>query len=276
VTFNKLVRNPLSIMGVFTLFVILVSATCVYAADFTISSGETVTTTQILNGGDTGTIEEGGAIATIPQSVDGVQINGDNNVLNNSGYISTRGRGSIGLMVFNGIGNTINNSGHILTKETGSWGIFVQDGTGNTINNSGYISTSNHLGIFVIGTGNVVNNSGYISTKGFSGTGISVAGNGNTVNNSGYISTRGPRSNGIYAIQNIIINNYGGIFATGLADTAIFDEFGQDNTLNIFPGSQIVGIIDFDNAGDVINIFGHDKGVGSIIAPRFSGGLCQH
>ncbi|MGV7223050.1 MAG: autotransporter outer membrane beta-barrel domain-containing protein [Nitrospinales bacterium] len=103
----------------------------------------------------------------------------------------------------------------------------------------------------------------------------------NTINHSGSITTKGPEGHGIYldgSSSNNIINNHGGIFVTGLGSLAILDDTGiilfpsaSNNTLNIFPGSQIVGGIDFDQKGDVINIFGTGYGAGSSSTLTFVG-----
>ncbi|MGV7222879.1 MAG: autotransporter domain-containing protein [Nitrospinales bacterium] len=254
----RLLKNLVSTISILTLFVVLVSATCAYAivcpgagGDFTVSSGTTAGQ-QTLDGGDTGTIEPGGVIET--SGIPGIDIVCDNNTVINNGSIVTIGDTAAGIVLLTGTGNTVNNSGSISTMGDFANGIFV-DITGNTVNNSGSISTMGDFaaGIFVTGgTGNTVTNSGSISTIGLDAVGILFAANatGNT------------------------INNYGGIFTSGLANTAIQDIGGSNNTLNIFPGSQIVGNIFFKEAGDVINIF--SSGAGSSSTLTFAGTPTVH
>jgi hypothetical protein len=358
----RLINNKTSAISVLTLVVVLVSTTCAFAivcpgpgGDFTVSSGTTVGQ-QTLDGGDTGTIEQGGAIETTGDNSYGVITNCDNNTVNNSGSISTMGddaygiwleggtgniatnSGSIstmgsdaygifvdggtgntannfgsistmgnnanGILLNGGIGNTANNSGSISTMGNNAYGIWLNGGTGNTANNFGSISTmgsdaygirmgpgtgniatnsgsistmgSDAYGILLQGgTGNIATNSGSISTMGNSANGIWwTGGTGNTVNNFGSISTMGNNANGILLSGGLVdstINNYGGIIATGSGSLAILDTNGINNTLNIYPGSQIVGGIVFQQTGDVINIFGTGYGAGSSSTLMFAG-----
>ncbi|PHS32992.1 MAG: hypothetical protein COA95_01355 [Methylophaga sp.] len=113
------------------------------AADFTVTSGTTVTTTRSLNSaGDIGIIEVGGQIETTFGH--GVSATGNTTTVDNAGNISTAGVDYVGIYA---IGNniTISNSGSISTTGSaftdGADGI-LSDGNNNTISNSGLISAT--------------------------------------------------------------------------------------------------------------------------------------
>jgi hypothetical protein len=242
-------------------------------------------------------VNNNGSISTMGDEADGISLDGASNfnIINNNGSISTMGeahgifletshsntitsKGSITTMDgdANGIrlngsdSNTINLSGSISTMDGDANGIRLDGSESNTINLSGLISTKggDANGIRLNGSdSNTINLSGLISTMGGNAYGIRLSdSDSNTVNHRGSITTVGPDGHGFYlngSSSGNIINNRGGIFVTGPGSLAIFDDSVGDNTLNIFPGSQIIGVIDFDQAGDVINIFGAGNGAGS-------------
>ena len=247
---------------------------------------------------DSNTIDNHGSISTTGDDANGIHLEfGDLNIINILGSISTMGENSDGIHLEISNSNTINHSGSIVTMDGNADGIHVESSDFNTINSSGSISTKegdangfhldsanfntiNHSGSistmegdangfrFESSDSNTVNHSGSITTKGGDANGIRIDGssNSNTINNYGSISTSGSDAHGIKVADDSssnTINNYGGIFVTGPGSLAIFDSFASDNTLNIFPGSQIVGGIDFKRMGDVINIFGTGYGAGS-------------
>jgi hypothetical protein len=275
VTILILVKNQKFAISVLTLFVMLVSATYAFAivcpgagGDFTVSSGTTAGT-QTLDGGDTGTVEQGGTIAP-PLDQNGVDITCDNNTVNNHGSIATMGNRALGIFGDHSVNNIINNYGSIKTMGIFGFGIYFEVGSSNSVSNYGSITTNGEKGFGIYlegGSSNLVNNYGSITTKGKEAHGIEVEGLGNgsnSVSNYGSITTKGKEAHGVHVdtFRSNTINNYGGIFVTDSGSFAIWDQGGMDNTLNIFPGSQIIGAINFNQAGDVINIFGNG-GAGS-------------
>jgi len=241
-----------------------------FAASFNVGSGQTQTTGQNLTGGENGTVESGGRLdvngsavvingvsnklnnhGTIDSDDDAIQLNNaddnsinnhgiviadddgvqltndsDNNVLNNYGSIEARNRG---VKILDSMGNTVNNYGRI--ESTDNQGIWLRDGDNNKVNNYGSI-IANDDGIRLNGgsSGNTINNYGTIRS-GASGIDI-IDGNGNnTINNNG----------------KIFIDDIGGNFA--------ITSGGQNNTLNLYSRSQIIGRIRMDgDDGDVVNV----------------------
>src|SRR5688572_27398312 len=104
--------RPIGSMAAVTALVIFIS-TSLEAADFTIESGETVTTTQKLGDDETGLVEEGGTISTALVNQEAIEA---------------------------GAGNTIRNEGTISASNSGATGISADEN--NTITNTGTISTS--------------------------------------------------------------------------------------------------------------------------------------
>lgn len=308
--FVKYIKSRTLASCVLALLIILTFSPFVYAVDFNIPNGTTAKATQFLTGGETGIVQEGGAIKP-PDDDRGVQLTGNNNNLNNYGSISTKGDFGHGILTSGGSGSIVHNRGDISVSGSNARGIFVSGGSGHTFNNSGSIlgtgfqghgiiangtsgntfnnfkygsiettNTNSYGQYFFEANGNTFNNYGSISTSGSSSDGIRLSNlsSSNTINNyrGGSISVKGANSTAIIicdpaASDGNIINNYGRVLATGLADMAIVDHpNNSNNTLNIFPGSQIVGLIDFDSNNDVINIFGNG-GAGSSSTLMFEG-----
>ncbi|MGV7222657.1 MAG: autotransporter domain-containing protein [Nitrospinales bacterium] len=293
-SFLKFLKSRISAVTVLVMVCGLVFASFVYA-DFTVNT--LVTETQTIDGPDNqkGLITESG---TIKHNLTGVEIKGDSNantVTNHGKIISEAGKGieisgfsdrntinnfgdinvgDVGVEIRSSTSNTINNRGDINSKTDG---IVIQlNSRGNTINNYGNSIDAVRYGINLENSSdfNVINNYGSIKTRGTEGHGIRISGSSsNTINNyrGGSNSVNGPGSVAILicdvaaSIDNVI-NNYGGVFATGQADTAIADHpNNSNNTLNLFPGTQIVGLIDFRQPGDVINIFSRGAGSSSTL-----------
>ena len=196
----------------------LMLATPTFAADFTITGAET--NPQTLDGDDTGVIETGGTL-TVGAGLDAITATGSDNTITNSGAITG-----------------------------GSEGI-TSIGDGITITNSGTITSTTNDGIFSSGTGDIITNSGNITGA---DDGIASRGNNATINN-----TNSGTINGAYGIDSTgtgsIINNSGHITGTNYAiDGGIADGL----TLNLLKGSQLMGKIDLDGAGDndTVNIHG--------------------
>ncbi len=121
------------------------------AADVTVSTGTTETTTQTIDeDGDTLTVEEGGTIDTTAAGTQGVRATGDNQTVINRGTI--KGGKHIGLDEDDGIeiegssGSTINNTdtGTVWGEE---FGIHVDESDNITVNNAGTIEGATEDGI---------------------------------------------------------------------------------------------------------------------------------
>jgi len=226
------------------------------------------------------------SISTLGDNSDGVDTDGANAIINNSGSISTLGKDADGVNS-DGANAIINTSGSISTLGESSSGISLSD-NGVIINNSGSISTlkKNSDGINSDGTNAVISNSGSISTRGEKSDGISSSKVDVIINNSGSISTQGDNSDGIDSDgANAIISNSGSIHVTGASASGIFMDDDNvlnnsglisstqaeailgnsgDQTVNLLPGSQIIGAIDLKNDGgdnDTVNIYSRDRGV---------------
>jgi len=238
----------------------------------------------IYSSGDNANITNSGSISA--GSV-GIGSNGDNANITNSGGISA-GAGGIAIYADNA---NITNSGSIVA---GYAGIALQANNVNIVNSGSVsadfrginfsfldnvnITNSGRIlaydGIYAVGIENVnVTNSGSISAF----NGIGIFGDNVKITNSGNISAR---SFGIASdAENANITNTGSISAfrgiSALGDKAnitnsgsIFSEEGRaidsglfpntfDQTLNILPGSRILGRIDLGmGAGDIANIYG--------------------
>lgn len=227
---------------------VLIAVMCcpvVYAADFTITAGTIVTSTQTLEGRETGIIEEGGRIET---SLAAVAATGSNNIITNSGDVSTSGTSAYSICSESD-SVLITNNGTISSTGNSSPGIFSgaavtsagieavdffntdydDDQTitldinynKNTIINNGVITTegSRSTGIYSTGYNSIIANSGTISTTGRFGYGIVSFGEGDAITNSGVILTTGTYADGIASGigGNDTITNSGMITTTGVS-----------------------------------------------------------
>ncbi|MGV7220714.1 MAG: hypothetical protein ACQ9MH_04225 [Nitrospinales bacterium] len=109
--------------------------------DFTIANGVTSNRTWTFDGGDTGTIEKGGAIETTANVDPGVIVGGNNNTLDNRGSIATMGKSSFGIIANASDSNTFHNSGSISTMGDFTDGIQLSNSKSNALHNSGSIET---------------------------------------------------------------------------------------------------------------------------------------
>lgn len=208
----------------------------------------------IINLTNTSTITTTGSFAY------GVFSFGADATINNSGSISTAGSNAHGINS-TGINTNISNSGSISTAGTNARGI-ESTGTNANINNSGIVSTTGAgaHGIDLTGADATLNNSGAISTAGSNAIGI-VSRDANatlSLTNTSAITTTGASSHGVFLLgASPTINNSGIISATGAGAFAILG-VSNDITLNILPGSHIIGRINLgDNGGDndTANVF---------------------
>jgi len=205
---SRLVGQPLE-MALLLALGSMAAMPAVHAESFIIGNGQTVTETQVVGAGETGTVETGGSISTTGGDAYGITTGGGNATITNSGTIST-------------------------TEVAG-------------------------LGIYSYGNGATLTNSGMISTARDKATGIVSAGDSVTLTNSGTISTTGNSTGGIIAFgNNATITNRGMISATGSGSFAILGGESTNQTLNLLPGSRIVGAIDLGGGGggDTVNITG--------------------
>ena len=287
--YQKLIQSTLIAGSIFA------TTPLVWAASFTINSGETVTAAQTLNvDGDTGLIISGGVLdLTGSGGTSAVTVRANNVTVTNNGSISTTGaQDSITIGNQNNV--TVINNGTIsvsgvngdgVAQNNGSNFVFINNGTittsGSTnnvslgsetvinlgdngsITNNGTLETTGNRGsaVFTRGDGDVVTNNGTITTSGTSANGIFVGFNRASVNptitNNGIIRVTGTDSEGILVDDSTgtTINNSGLISAEQSA-TAAIDGSNNTDTLNLLSGSQIIGIIDLNNGTDIVNISG--------------------
>lgn len=225
-------------------FLFLVSQS--YAASFVIPDGTTVTSTQILtNPGDTGLIEEGGAI--IINDTYGVMMNNVDQSVENNGNITmtglSTGIGKGGVYLNSGSNNgTVVNNGNINLPGNGYGGVSVEPSNNATVVNNGNINMSGieDIGITISSSSNVnVTNNGSIISTGDPSIGIAYFGGSNsTIRNNGSIIMSGDNSFGIYdtfflfGFSGHVIDNAGTIEMTGLNSPGIFINNIQNSTVN--------------------------------------------
>lgn len=237
--------------------------------------------------GDNDSITSSGSITTSGDYGYGITSTGDNASTTSSGSILTTG--ILGSGIFSlGDNTVITHNGSISTTGALGYGI-LSYGDNDSITSSGSISTTGNFGsgIWSLGDSVSITNSGSISTAGLSSGGIVSTGNTAIITNSGSISTIGNFSHGIYSLgANSTINNSGLISATGTIPTPISFAYrgayygayygaflgasnsaailgsSNDITLNLLPGSQIIGRIDLGDDGgdlDTVNVYGDGR-----------------
>ena len=136
---------------------------------------------------------------------------GNNNVLSNTGTMSSTALNGVGFDVL-GTGNTVSNSGTITLTGTASYGISA-NGVGNTIQNSGVITVGSSTGTngtgVVLLTSSHLTNTGTITSAGGGGVAIAFWGDGNTMTNSGAIGATGSFGTAVHlqGANNAIVNN---------------------------------------------------------------------
>jgi hypothetical protein len=236
------------------------------AANATISNQGSISTVGanaygIRSTGANATISNQGSISTVEAEAYGIYSGGNDATISNEGTISTIGEQAHGI-ASTGINATISNQGSISTVGNYAHGI-SSTGANATISNQGTISTVGFgtRGIISTGANATISNQGTISTVGDYGTGISSNGANTITSNQGSISTVGIFAYGIYSNgENATINNSGSISASGTDSAAIYSSASaNDITLNLLPGSQIVGRIDLGNDNidnDTANVYG--------------------
>lgn len=228
--------------------VALLVAPSAMAASFEIVDGETATTQQTLDNGETGVIEAGGSLDTGADTA--IKAPGANVTITNDGSISAVGYAAEGIHSY-GDYATITTSGNITTsgdsgravRSTGDYATITNSGAISTagdsahglgsygdyatIDNSGTISTLNNFayGIRASGVDATISNSGSITTTGDFSYGIRSSGANPTIFNSGSISTAGNVTFGIYAaVADATIGNSGSITAAGNYSVGIYTD----------------------------------------------------
>jgi len=187
----------------------------------TVQSGGSISAANPINLADGNTVTNNGAItvvgggigiqgvnnnyftnagtATISANSIGMYTTGNNNVLTNTGTISSTGTTVTAIWVNSGNGNTVSNSGTILLTGAGSFGI-EDEGFASTITNSGTIKVS--IGAFggdgvEVGTSSKLTNTGTIMTAADGGSGVSMSGGSSVINN-GLIGASGSFATGVW------------------------------------------------------------------------------
>jgi hypothetical protein len=221
-----------------------------------------------IKGGSAYGIQSIGANATISNlgslsigeggSAIGIQSNGADATIINLGSLSTKGDSDTGIQS-NGANATISNLGSLSTKGD-STSVISSSGENATISNQGSISTGGDsaIAISAVNINATISNLGSISTEGVGSYGIRSTNSNATISNQGSISTIGQGAYGIdSAGADATINNSGLISATGPNSFAILGGT-NDITLNLLPGSQIIGGIDLGDGGDndTANVYG--------------------
>lgn len=236
----------------------------------------------IASQGDNATILSSGSISTMGNRADGIYAEGNNATTTNSGIISTVGVYARGINS-SGFAQAIRNTGSISTQGYGADGIYSEgdnaittnsgsistvgdhaygfnsSGLAEAFHNNGTITTTgaDSFGIYTDNSEAAIFNIGRISTTGNGSVGIEIFEIDSAVTNSGTISTTGIGAHGIVADRaNSTITNSGLISATGSGSFAILGGGASNQTLNILPGSRIIGAIDLGGGGDTVNITG--------------------
>ena len=232
--YQKLIQSTLIVGGIFA------TTPLVWAASFTINSGETVTTTQTLSvDGDTGLIISGGFLdLTGSNNTRAVNVTADNVIVTNNGSISSTGsQDSITIGDQNNV--TVVNNGTITVSGRNGDGVAQNNGSNFVFTNNGTITASaNNASAIVVGFN--------------TGSGV-----GSTITNNNIIRVTGSGSVGILLVNanGTTINNSGLISADESATQSI-DGSNNADTLNLLSGSQIIGIIDLNGDTDIVNISG--------------------
>ncbi|TEW51889.1 autotransporter outer membrane beta-barrel domain-containing protein [Psychromonas algicola] len=204
----------------------------VWADEFIIDTAETTSNAgNTIDGDDSITVTENGAINTSTLQGRAIDTTGDSNTITNNGSMSSNHTG------IRSIGN--NNSLTNNNELSGLFSSFYLEGDENSVTNAGEIEMVDQFstGIYVEGESNTILNSGSILISNDEGEqGISVTGDSNQITNSGTITTFGAGGSGSLShgiatdgINNIITN--GGIITTNGADAYGINADGDNNTI---------------------------------------------
>lgn len=201
---------------------LLAASTCLTTgtanADFTIGTGQTETTPQVLADNESGIVELGATLDTPGDAI----LGNDGNTITNAGTVNGLDRG-----IAANSGNTITNTGTVTGGDIGIVGFF-----NSTILNSGMVSATNAgaTGIAVNNDGVVINSGTVTSAE----DGIALGGS-NILNNSGVINGGVV---GVLSNNNNTITNSGTIIG---GTHAVEFENSDSNTLILLAGSALQG-----------------------------------
>ncbi len=196
-------------------------ALSVQAEPFTIASGETeiISSSKILNDGETGTIEEAGTLQGSGEHAAIVWGVGPNVRILNNGMVASSGNNSPAVDA-GASGAEITNNGLLATSGVSSHGILVKGASDKaTIINNGAIMTQEFQshGIQASGKNTEIthSDSGTITTKGKRSHGIWASGKNTKITHSGTITTGGETAFGIWLSKNAeIIHSDSGTITT--------------------------------------------------------------
>jgi len=233
--------------------VVSLASSATLAADLTVESGETLTTTQSIGSDSRVIIEEGGAIQiSVPnykvKAIDGL----NQNTIINYGTISALDTGA-GIHVESG--NSIVNYGTIQTSAQ-STNVSSDDaieihGGDNSIINWGLIrvyDSINGYGVHIAdGTGNILTNYGTIETTGQGSNAVHVETADNTIINHGEIITSGNTADGLYIVGGNTFINSGSLISA--SDDAIHMN-GTGSKVYLLAGSAVYGHLDLHDSSD--------------------------
>jgi len=170
--------------------VLLSTSSLALAQSFTISSGQTVTTRQIMNGPSAiGIVEAGGTIRTTNLGVSAIRSNGDAAVIRNSGLLATMGRFGYAIEA-NGNNAVIENYGVIETSNSYAHNVRINLSSNNFIANYGTMRMNGaYAGAVEISSGNnnTVVNYGSVYSLNPEGFLFRMSGNNNRLLNLGYV-----------------------------------------------------------------------------------------
>ena len=267
---------------------------------FTSSIATNSGTLTITGNGSTGIYAEGngnqltnaagGLIQTSSANVNAIAVVGNDNVLVNSGIITTQNGQSRGLAVLilnpgdSSNGNTLTNNNSITTQGTQSHGMYVQSGN----DNNGTITTNGGGGraIYSAGARASITNNGTLLTTGSNGGGsvnntVFMQGNANHLINNGTIEARGANADGVFSntagsnFSALIENNSGAqiisalgpairtlngpttIINAGLISGVESIHGGNGNiTFRLQTGSRVVGAANGGTGNNVVELEG--------------------
>jgi autotransporter-like protein len=243
----KLLRAAVWLLGIS-----LVSSGASKAADLTVNSGQTLTTTQDIGTGSTVLIEKG-AVIEIPASKNDDAITGtNNNTVINYGRISSLGSGP-GIHVESE--NSIINYGTIETSAQSSL-VTSEDaldihGGGNSVVNWGLIrvyDSINGYGVHIAdGNESTLTNHGTIATTGKGSNAVHAETTGNRIINHGTIITSGTLADGVYITDGNTLINSGTLIST--YDDAIHMN-GTNSEIYLLAGSAVYGGLDLHDSSN--------------------------
>ena len=239
-------------VAVWPLVMVLVPSS-VFAADVTVNSGQTLTTTQDIGTGSTAIIEEGGAITiSVPNYQVGAVHAMDRNTIVNYGTVSALDSGvAIHLRDENSLVNygTIETTARTSTLTSGD--ALEVHGGDNTIVNWGLIrvfDSINGYGVDIAdGTGNTLTNYGTIETTGQGSNAVHVETTDNTIINHGTIITEGATGDGLFIVGgNTFINS--GTLISANDDAIHMNDTGSK--IYLLAGSAVYGHLDLHDSSD--------------------------